>query len=208
MNYKNLTEPKKFKSILKAQAILDIIMLDKDEEWMRITTYYPNYLENVDMFKIDNGSGDDMFILFSEHGVIIKGFDHESILSPHTKDEFKVADGIYNLVPKKLLDLLKDKSIEQESVTFCIWRTSEDLEWNKGKVSIPKGEDDGKFLLLYINETPDNWKTWAEDYYEEEFDIENIKKIYSNEEITLEMIEEMNPERDSESALREIKKII
>ena len=71
----------------------------------------------------------NMFILFSEHGVIIKGFDHESGLSPYANESFKLVDGIYDLVPKELLNLLNDKSIEKEVATFCIWKTPEDLVW-------------------------------------------------------------------------------
>ena len=208
MNYKDLIEPEQLKSTLISQAVLDIIMLDKEEEWLRTTTYYPNYFENVDMFKIDNGSGDNMFILFSEHGVIIKGFDHESGLSPYANESFKLVDGIYDLVPKELLNLLNDKSIEKEVATFCIWKTPEDLVWKKGKIINPKGVDDGKFLLSYININPEDWKSWAEEYYDEDFDIKSIEKIYLNKNITPEMIEEINFERDAEAALREIKKIL
>ncbi|WP_156123804.1 hypothetical protein [Paenibacillus sp. FSL R7-0273] len=47
------------------------------------------------MAKIDNGAGDHLIILFSGEGCIIKGFDHESGLSPYAQDEYKVWQGIY-----------------------------------------------------------------------------------------------------------------
>jgi hypothetical protein len=38
------------------------------------------------MASMRNGQGDDFFILFNNNGAIIKGFDHESTMSPaHTR---------------------------------------------------------------------------------------------------------------------------
>ncbi len=82
LNYTQLPNPEKLKEILISQAALDIIMLNEKKSWLRRTSFYKNYSEGIDMVKIDNGAGDHMFFLFSHYGTIIKGFDHESILSP------------------------------------------------------------------------------------------------------------------------------
>ncbi|BFH59492.1 hypothetical protein [Paenibacillus azoreducens] len=59
------------------------------------------------MAKIDNGAGDHLIMLFSVEGSIIKGFDHESQLSPYAQDEHKVWPGIYDNVPSELLSHLE-----------------------------------------------------------------------------------------------------
>ena len=43
-----------------------------------------------------------MFIFFTDDGCLIKGFDHESEVSIHVRDEFKVWEGIYfNVISTK-----------------------------------------------------------------------------------------------------------
>lgn len=53
------------------------------DEWLRYHSFVQNWDEGVCMAKIDNGAGDHLIILFSADGSIIKGFDHESELSPY-----------------------------------------------------------------------------------------------------------------------------
>lgn len=74
------------------------------------------------MAKVDNGTGDHIYFLFSKNGTIIKGFDHESELSSYANEEEKIADGIYDSVTPELMKLLEDGSVERDDVTFCIWR--------------------------------------------------------------------------------------
>lgn len=81
-SYTCLPTTEKLKEILLSQAALDIILTDEEEAWLRVTSFYKNYFDDVDMAKVDNGAGDHVYFLFSKYGTIIKGFDHESVLSP------------------------------------------------------------------------------------------------------------------------------
>jgi len=196
------------KSIISMSA-LDIIL--NEEEWIRIYSYDPNWGNKVSLGKIDNGGGDNMHILFSEDGCIIKGFDHESELSPHAQDEFKVWNGIYEDVPDKLLKLLEDEAIEKEDVTFCIWRESKAYEWKKGNVEIPKEYDDGAvYMLGRIYTNPDEYLKWAKDYYddlEDRLPIKLIEDIFYFKPITKEMIKCLNKNRDCEEVFESLRKI-
>jgi hypothetical protein len=46
-----------------------------------------------------NGSGDEYFILFDEHAATIKGFDHETSMSPWNSDPPVIWPGMYDRVP-------------------------------------------------------------------------------------------------------------
>jgi hypothetical protein len=145
-----------------------------------VNSYVQEWNEDVCMAKIDNGSGDHLFILFSSKGTIIKGFDHESELSPYAQEEHEVWPGIYENVPNELLSLLDNDAIERDVVTFCIWCEKSDFRWQKGKVEIPEGEDDGSgFLVNAIFHTPEDFVKFAEDYFEITPSIEIIEKIYN-----------------------------
>lgn len=197
------------KKSLISMSALDIIL--NEEEWIRTYTYDPNWDSNVSLGKIDNGSGDDMYILFSEDGCIIKGFDHESELSPHAQDEFKVWKGIYEEVPDNLLKLLEDEAIEKEDVTFCIWREKKDYEWKKGTVEIPKGYDDGaSYMLSRIYTDSEEYLEWAKDYYEDLEDklpIKLIEDIFDFKPVTKEMIKFLNENRNCEEVFENLREI-
>lgn len=207
----NLPNTKRLKEILLCQSALDIIMNDERKDWLRLSNFYKNYFDGIDMVKIDNGAGDNMYILFSKDGVIIKGFDHESMLSPYANDDEEIAEGIYDSVPIELLELLKDESIEVTDVTFCVWISKNESSWKKGDVIVPDDyaeDDDGEgFLLGYIFDDADSWLDWAKDYYEKEIPLECVKAIYEHKDITREIIEKINPKRDIDSVIKELKMI-
>ncbi|WP_261300545.1 hypothetical protein [Paenibacillus andongensis] len=198
-----LPNPIVLKKLLKIQASLNIILCE--DEWLRYHRFVQDYDEGVCMAKIDNGAGDHLIILFSPEGTIIKGFDHESELSPYALDEHKVLQGIYDDVPKELLSLLEDDAIEKDDVTFCIWRENSDTNWHKGKVEIPKGKSDGSdFLVGCIFHTPEDFVEFAEGYFELSPSLDVVAKIYDDFPITVEMINILNPDCDVKEVLQEL----
>ncbi|WP_379164480.1 hypothetical protein [Paenibacillus sp. sgz5001063] len=198
-----LPNPIILKKLMKFQASLNIILCQ--DEWLRYHSFVQDWDEDVCMAKIDNGAGDHLLILFSSEGSIIKGFDHESELSPYAQDEHKVYQGIYDDVPKELLSLLEDDAIEKDDVTFCIWRKNSDINWHKGKVDIPKGESDGsEFLVGCIFLTPEDFVEFAIGYFELSPSLDVVAKIYDDFPITEEMINILNPNCDVKKVLQEI----
>lgn len=198
-----LPDPITLKKLMKIHASLNIILCP--DEWLRYHSFFPDFYENVSMAKIDNGAGDHLLILFSPQGTILKGFDHESELSPHAQEEYKIWPGIYEGVPKALLALLEDEAIESDDVTFCIWRESSDSTWQKGKVEIPEGATDGSgFLLGTIYQTPEDFVEFAKYYFEITPSIDIVTNIYDGATITAEMIKMLNPECDVKQALKEL----
>ncbi|MFC7681729.1 hypothetical protein [Paenibacillus sp. GCM10028914] len=202
----NLLEPIKLKKLMKIHALLNIVLCR--DEWLRYHSFVPEWKDKISMAKIDNGAGDHLFILFAPEGTIIKGFDHESELSPYARDEHEIWPGIYEGVPKVLFSLLEDEAIESEDVTFCIWRENCDLEWQKGKVEIPEGEEDGSgFLLGTIFQTPEDFVEFVIDYFDLTPSLDIVANIYSGTPITAEMIQMLNPDCDVEDVLQELESL-
>ncbi|MDI4645865.1 hypothetical protein [Cohnella hashimotonis] len=201
-----LPEPAILKKQLKIQAALNTIVCQED--WLRYHSFDQDWAEDVSMAKIDNGAGDRMYILFSPDGCILKGFDHESELSPYAQDEHRVFDGIYDDVPAQLLSLLDDDAMEKDVVTFCIWRESSESNWRKGKVAITEGESDGsQFLVGCIFQTPEDFVEFAEGYFELSLPLDIVVKIYDGASITGDMIKALNPDRDVKEVLYELKSL-
>ncbi|UQZ32781.1 hypothetical protein C2I18_03935 [Paenibacillus sp. PK3_47] len=205
--FERLPNPIKLKKLMKIQASLNIILCQ--EEWLRYHSVVQDWDADVCMAKIDNGAGDHLIILFSHEGSIIKGFDHESELSPYAQDEHKVFQGIYDDVPKELLSLLEDEAIEKDDVTFCIWRKNSDTNWHKGKVELPKGASDGSdFLVGCIFQTAEDFVEFATDYFELSLSLEVVAKIYDDFPITGEMIKILNPNCDVKEVLQELELLL
>lgn len=187
-------------------AAIDIIFNEKD--WLRVHAWKADWHEEAELASVDNGAGDNLFIIFTKEGCIIKGFDHESFFSPHAREKFAVWEGIYEQVPQSLIKWLEDEAIEEEDVTFCIWQ-EEGKSWERGDIKNPEDKEDGsKFLLGYIQKDIEEYIDWLFHYYslEKEPPRQIILDILDNKPITTEMIEAINPDRDVEQALAELKK--
>ncbi|MGE8207288.1 hypothetical protein ACQKP0_22620 [Heyndrickxia sp. NPDC080065] len=201
-----LPEPESLKTLMIVQAALNTILCET--EWLRYHSFVQEWDEGVCMAKIDNGAGDHLIMLFSAEGSIIKGFDHESQLSPYAQNKHKVWPGIYDNAPSELLSLLEHEGIGKEDVTFCIWRKNSDSSWQKGKVKMPKGADDGSnFLIGAIYQTPEDFVQFAEDYFELTLPIEVVEKVYEGVPITAERIQMLNPDFVTEEVYRELESL-
>ena len=78
-------------TLLKKQAILDIIVTPEQESWLRLVSYHYDESKQCDIFKINNGAGDHLYAVFSKDGAILKGFDHESCFSPYQNEDNRIA---------------------------------------------------------------------------------------------------------------------
>lgn len=199
-------QPEVLKQRMLVLSALDILMCQ--EEWLRRYQFDPQWDENTTFASVSNGSGDDLYILFTPEGVIVKGFDHESEMSPHAREEYEVWPGIYEQVPLALLHRLDDEALTKEDVTFCLWRVPTDHVWKTGDIHNPQGLDDGSdFLLGMIYDHPEDYVEWAEAYYEVKVPLAVVGYTFSNTSMTKEMMMELNPEVDLEMAMKELQAI-
>ena len=201
------------KELLKKQAILDIIITPEHDAWRRLVSYEYDKTKRCDRFHISNDSGDHLYVLMSPEGAIIKGFDHESCLSPYQNDEEPTVESIYANVPAELLALL-DEETEKNDVTFCIWQKPGEVHWHQNSIELPdycfdsdrtQPEDGGQaFLMSYIFAGADEWYEWASIYYElREEAWDAAARLYETGEITRSMMEDLNPERDYDTIIDE-----
>ena len=103
---------------LEALYFLDNALTDPSEEYLRIINKEENeaYLKYI----VDNGSGDTLYVIFTEDIVLIKGFAHESSLSQFAKEKFdrSVIQKIYDGVDEKYISLFDDREIDETTFSF------------------------------------------------------------------------------------------
>lgn len=194
------TSPKELLNQLKSMAILDIIMNSKKEAYLRQVR---KNLSVGEAYCFRNGAGDEMDIFFQENGVFIRGFDHEDDLNQFSADEWDESffAETYAGVPENFLRVYEKE--QKETMTFCMWY---DYAMSCWKQNITEEDDGGKdFLLDCICKNAEEWMEWAKYYYRAEINPKILEKVYGGGKLTAEDITRMNPQRDAEEALDEIR---
>src|SRR6185503_734304 len=87
------------KKLSQSLATLDAIMSPAWEN--RYYSFNSKWADREMMASMTNGCGDDYFVLFNSHGAIMKGFAHESPMSPWSTDLQQVWPGVLDEVPEE-----------------------------------------------------------------------------------------------------------
>jgi len=198
---------------MRILAALDIII--SEEKWLRVHHYEAELQPGVAWGSINNGAGDHLHVLFTNSGTLIKGFDHESPLSPHAREDGEIYPGMYDEVPETLMAVLRDheETLDIEDVTFCLWQEVNDLSWKVGNwIQLAMTEEDeadarggAEFLLGYIEKNSEDYVDWAEGYYDlQDLPLEAVAEVYEEKPVTSSLIKQLCPERDVAAALDEL----
>ncbi len=199
------------KRLMQSLAMLDAIILPGDEE-DRYHTFDAKWGKNKQVGVINNGSGDHVSITFQTTGCLIKGFAHESAMSPFNADG-EIWAGVVDDVPKVFHQALREPAFAPEETTFCIWRLATDDAWQTGTIKFSKDsyKDGSQDLLALLDGKPSRYKAWAEDYFEDELEdglpLRVIKQVYAHEPLTDEIIKAINPSASLKKLAKEIRTI-
>ena len=198
--------PEELYHALQTMAILEIIMLSPKDAWLRLVNKHPS----KKAYFIDNGAGDTLDIWFEEVGVFIKGFDHEDEWNQFGADKWDETffQKTYQDIPKQFFKNYNDDKEKLYEMTFCMWYDAKENGWKQNanlENTDNETRDGGKdFLLGYICTNAEEWIDWAKYYYEKNFDLKVVKKIYDGKTITIEDMIALNPERNTEEICKEL----
>jgi hypothetical protein len=183
------------KRISQSAAMLDAILCPDWES--RYFSFNARWNKQTMMASMQNGAGDDYFMTFSSAGAILKGFDHESAMSPYAQAEERVWVGVLENIPEEFADFLKEPAFKLEDTTYCIWRLTTDTRWHCGSIEFPtqKHANDGSSTFLWIFDgLPETYQKWAKDYYETIVSIAAVRHVYAHQTLTTAIIQKLNPE--------------
>ncbi|MFF3634158.1 hypothetical protein [Streptomyces sp. NPDC002250] len=204
-----LPDPVRLRAHLRALAALDMA-IGEDPQFCQYT-FDATWGPGVEAALMDNGSGDDFAVLFTPAGVLIRGFDHESEMSPYGTDDEQVWPGVIDEVPAELRPLLDepafhDEGIDAPRVTACLWQTTDDTVWRTGSaIAFPAGSEDpdgsGFLFHLLTNRSPETVQAWFEDYYERPVPLDAVRHVLAGHPLTPAVARALNPAAFSDSAL-------
>jgi hypothetical protein len=163
----------------------------------RYHSYNAQWAEGEEMASMRDGNGGDYFILFTQAGVIMKGFAHDSETWQRALERGqRPVPGVFNGVPEEFAGFLTEPAFSMDETTFCLWRRRADPTWQTGAIDPLDGEDpDGSAeLLRLLDGDPETYRTWSEDYFETSVNRSAVDDVLSHRPLTEEIVKALNPE--------------
>lgn len=180
------------KALLQTLATLDAIL---SPEWeYRYHSFNSQWSRSEAMGSIRNGYGDELFALFNPAGCFIKGFAHESPMTPYRTQPPEIWPGLLDSVPDDFSSCINEPAFSMNDVTFCIWRHYSDSSWSHGNIAFPAGDDpDGSAdLLANLDGAPTTYCQFAEEYYEATSPMDSVRHVYNHLPLTETVVASLN----------------
>ncbi|MDR6974485.1 hypothetical protein J2X68_001163 [Streptomyces sp. 3330] len=187
------------RDLCRLLAMLDAILSPDGEA--RYYSMNAHWADGEEMASMSDGSGNEYSIVFSAAGACIRGFDHESPMSPYGNDG-EPWPGVIDEVPAPFKPFVEEPAFTDEDgvsvVTACLWRGVTDDRWHHGTIDFPDRAVDpdggsGLFELL-VDRSPEAFQRFAEDYYEVPVDLEAVRHVYALRPLSPELVSLLNPE--------------
>lgn len=178
--------------LCQSLAMLEVIL---SPEWeSRCYSFDAHWQAGESLASMRDGSGDEYFLLFSSAGAILKGFAHESEMSPYASDPPRIWRGVLDEVPEVFAPFLAEPAFTISDTTFCIWRTRSDASWRRGRIEFPRAVDpDGSAELLSILDgKPETYQRWAQTYYDCPVNLFAVTHIYNHHTLSNRIIRMLN----------------
>jgi hypothetical protein len=179
--------------LMQSLAALDAVM---SPDWeFRYFSFNAKWGRGEQMGSMRDGSGDHLFALFNAAGAWVKGFAHESPMSPYGTVPPRVLGGVLDAVPAEFAGCLTEPAFDVDATTFCVWRRTRGRRWHVGPVSFPKrtrDPDGSAELLAFYDGRPETYRRWAESYYERPVPLAAVRAVYRHEPLDRAIVDLLN----------------
>ncbi|MGB7348183.1 MAG: hypothetical protein WBD20_28420 [Pirellulaceae bacterium] len=142
-----------------------------------------------------NGCGDELYIHFLERGCFVKGFAHESEMTPYKRSDHSIWPGVLDSVPTAFDCSLREPAFDPAATTFAIWRLASDSNWCTGKVNFPPNDykDGSADLLAPLTFTASGFTQWLAENYETDVDADIIQSVFDGQPLSVSQMSKLNP---------------
>lgn len=180
----------------RALAMLEAILCP--DARFRHYTFDARWSTTDELASMSNGAGDEYSIVFSPDGAYIRGFDHESPMSPYVDEA--PWPGVVDEVPDVFRRYVEEPAFSDgtgfPSVTACLWRTAGDGAWRTGTIDFPDaGDPDGsRYLFEHLTDrSAEVYRDFAEDVHEVPVDLDAVRHVLALRPLTDEVVATLNP---------------
>ncbi|MGW6151820.1 hypothetical protein ACWFRM_01625 [Streptomyces sp. NPDC055144] len=183
----------------RSLSVLDAILSPEWED--RHYSFNDRWSETESLASMRNGSGDEFSIVFSPASAYVRGFAHESPMSPYAEDG--PWPGVLDEVPDVFRPCVEEPAFCDEDgmpvVTACMWRETDHASWKTGTIDYPDEQPDdpdgaGYLFQLLVDRSPEAFQRWAEDYYELPVALEAVSHVFASRPLSDSVVNALNPE--------------
>ncbi|QKG19835.1 hypothetical protein ACTIVE_1471 [Actinomadura verrucosospora] len=145
-------------------------------------------------------------IAFTAAGAFVRGFCHESSMSPYADDGYATWPGLVESVPAEFAAHVTEPAFCHEgdtgpflAATVCIWRRHQDPCWQVGDIAFPAEKDpDGSAWLfdLLADGTPEGYCAFASAYFGVSVDAADVGPVFEHRALTADLVHRINPDVD------------
>lgn len=197
-----IPEPERLLVLMRSLALLDALI---EPRW---EFRYHSFDPAGRIGSMRNGEGDwfAAWLPSGEAGVI-RGFDHESPMSPFRRANERPWPGVFEGLPDALGWARSCPGFVAEEITFCLW--FEEGAWRRGPIAFPAGDDpDGSaHLLALLDDEAESYVAFARRYYERELAPEAVAAVYDASPLDHALLAALAPDistREAAKAAREV----
>ncbi len=191
-------------------AVLDAIV---SRDWQhRYFSFDAHWAADQEMASMRNGSGDEYSITFAPVGAFVRGFDHESNMSPYARSPMAVWPGVVDSVPGEFAEFVAEPAFSDDGVprvTVCSWRRADEDTWRHGPVRFPRAADpDGAdWLFEQLDGRPETYRSFAASYYEIDLGLDAVAAVYRHEPVSDALLSALNPKLSQSSLASDLDEI-
>jgi len=175
----------------KALAALELIL---SPEWQyRYHSFNAAWSPSEQMASMRNGCGDEWWIVFHSAGwAALKGLAHES--EAWSRAGEKLSAALQAVMPPELADFAKEPAFRWDSTSFAYFYLPSGQHWCRANDLTPvsaldAGEGD---LLCHLCESPADFASFAEDYYEKPVPAGVVAEVFRQAPITDQIVSSLN----------------
>jgi hypothetical protein len=196
-------------------AMLDAIVC-ADREY-RYFSFDEQFGPGQALASMRNGSGDEYSITFTGDGAFLRGFDHESPLSPFIQTSPALWPGLLAGLPAALATLAEEPAFTLDGVpmvTAALWRLAGDAQWHHGQIAYPPAwenecaDPDGSgWLFAQLDGRAESYLRYAGEYFQRQLPAEAVTAVTDHRPLSAALVRALNPERSYHDLAADLNRI-
>jgi hypothetical protein len=197
-----------------ALAAADVLVAELPR--LRCFTFDPAWAAGEEVARMHDSDGNEWSIAFSAAGAWLRGFDHESSLTPWDRDPVGPWPGLLEPVPGPLRPLAEEQAWCLDGVpqvTVSLWREAADDRWHAARPEgvppedLAAGVDGSGWLFDQLDGDPAAYAAFAEATHGRPVDRALLDRVFAHQPLSAADLRAAVPGRDPDEVASELRAV-
>lgn len=159
-----------------------------------------NLEKNHRMASMRDGSGDEVYLIFTDQGAALKGYAHEVPANPAAEEFLKSVPEPFKAC------FLEEPAFSMQNLSFCAWCETGG-EWDRSPIPEHSEGDGSEHLLALVVGKAQEYRSWAQGYFEIPVNYKAIEKVFAFQPIDRALVRTLNPQLEMEDVEQDLEQI-